>query len=451
MRKASGLTLKPSKCILIPLACDTSSVNIDRILGWLRANIPEWSHMNIKNMGKYLGVVIGPGVLPDTNWESPSQKFQERTAQVAASGLPASLIPYQYMSKALSVLGYIGQMHRPPARFRSFELRIATKLLGFATNSLTTRVAYNLGHFGGPSLARPSTYLHACRARACLKTFSGFVEMHKRLVDAHTDAATLARLKPGAATPDGWGSDALCTNLFEMYEGRVVDDDFPDLGRIVLKHRRLCESVPGHQDGLQKKISLDLQRNIPNGWPILIQRRSPALGIPPTFSPANDFPKYFMRISSGLPPQIRMIAFKTWSHSWASTERYHEEYVLSCIFGCGGCDNLRHYLLCDVLWTLVIGCAAPRVHYLLPDVQSELIPAFRACLLNADKTSLVLLSLAFKLYHALKLDHRRLVDTAFAREDFDDVIATSLDLIEFFLLDFPFLRKNSWRATLSDT
>ena len=99
----------------------------------------------------------------------------------------------------------------------------------------------------------------------------------------------------------------------------------------------------------------------------------------------------------------------------------------------------------------MIGSAAPKVHYLLPDVPPNLLPAYRACLLNADKTSLVLLSLAFKVYHALKLDHRHIVDSAFARMNFDEVLDTSFDLIEFFLLDFPFLRKNSWRATLSET
>jgi len=451
MKKASGLTLKPSKCILIPLACDASPENIEGILGWLRVNIPEWSHMCIRNMGKYLGVVIGPGVLPDTNWESPSLKFQERAAQVASSGLPASLIPYQYMSKAVSALGYIGQMFGLPSRFRALELRIATKLLGFATNSLTTRAAYNLDHFGGPSLTRPSTFLHACRARACLKTFKGFAEMHQNLVDAHTNAATLAHLVPNAAIPDGWRSQALCTNLDDMFQGKVVDLDYPDLGRIIIRHRARCETVPGHQDGLQKKIALDLARNVPNGWPSLITRRFPCLGIPPLYTPASDFTKYFLRISCGLPPQVRMIAMKTWSHSWATTERFHEEHVLGCIFGCGGGDNLRHYLRCDVLWTLVIGSAIPEVRYLLPSVTPDLLPAYRACLLNADRSSIVLLSLAFKLYHALKLDHRMTIDSAFARHEFDEVLDLSLDLIEFFILDFPSLRKNSWRATLIET
>ena len=297
----------------------------------------------------------------------------------------------------------------------------------------------NLGFYGGPSLTRPCLYLHACRARACLKTFNGFASMHRRLVDDFIDASVLQNLVPGASIPEGWNTAALCSNLFEMYQGLVRDDDFPNLGNVILKHKRLCDSVPKHCDGLQKKIARDLQQLVPNNWIRLHIRRFPALGIPSDFVPASDLSKYFKRISSNLPPQVRMIVLKTWSNSWASTERYHEDSILGCVFGCGGHDNLKHYLVCDVLWTLVIGISFPHIAYLCPCVPPILLPAYRACFHNADKMTIILLALAFKTYHAIKMDYRHLIDSAFLNHNFDEVLSTCIDLIKLFSLDFPSL------------
>ena len=59
MQKASGLTLKPAKCILIPLACACTDGNIEVIRAWLRDNIPDWANFNICDVGKYLGIYVG--------------------------------------------------------------------------------------------------------------------------------------------------------------------------------------------------------------------------------------------------------------------------------------------------------------------------------------------------------------------------------------------------------
>jgi len=390
-------------------------------------------------MGKYLGMYIGPGVLPETNWESPSRKFEERVSQIASSGLPAALIPYQFVSKAVSVLGYIGQLLGPPAKFKAFELRMAAKVFGFATNSVSTNEIYNLNFYGGPSLSRPSLHLHSCRVRACLKTFTGFVNMHNKLAHEYVDATFFNKLFPGASVPEGWNTTALCTNLWNMYQGNVSDDDFPELGNIVCKHRQLCRTNPRHGSGLQKKVAKDLRECVPNSWVTLQRRRFSTLGIPPTFSLPCDLPKYLIRTSKGLPPQVRMIALKTWCNSWATTERYHEEVQLECVFGCGGSDNLAHYLICDVLWTLLIGILDPRISILCPDVLPGLLSAHRACYHNAGKPSLIFLAIAFKVYHAIRRDYSHLVTSAFEQNDFVEVLNTCIDLIQFFRKDFPSL------------
>ena len=53
MTKASGLTLKPSKCVLIPLAFELTAENVATLREWLRINIPAWCDIQICSKGKY--------------------------------------------------------------------------------------------------------------------------------------------------------------------------------------------------------------------------------------------------------------------------------------------------------------------------------------------------------------------------------------------------------------
>ncbi len=48
-----------------------------------------------------------------------------------------------------------------------------------------------------------------------------------------------------------------------------------------------------------------------------------------------------------LRPRDAMRVLKTWIHSWAASDRFHENPRLPCLFGCEGqLDKLAHYLLC---------------------------------------------------------------------------------------------------------
>ncbi len=112
MRLASGLTLKPAKCILIPLACTCSGANVGRIRAWLRENIPGWADFNICDMGKYLGIFVGPKA-GDNNWAAPIAKFMTRTKEVAAERLPFELAASRSASRAVSVMQYVAQFVPP--------------------------------------------------------------------------------------------------------------------------------------------------------------------------------------------------------------------------------------------------------------------------------------------------------------------------------------------------
>jgi len=113
MELASGLKLKPSKCVLVPVAIEASVHNVQIIRKWLEQYLPPWSDFLIKSSGKYLGVIIGPNDAND-NWEKPLAKFCERVTQIAGQDLPMELAASKFASKAVSVLGYIAQLLPPP-------------------------------------------------------------------------------------------------------------------------------------------------------------------------------------------------------------------------------------------------------------------------------------------------------------------------------------------------
>ena len=69
-------------------------------------------------------------------WAAPIAKFKERCNNIYNDRMPHWLALREYVSKATSVLLYVGQLALPPNNLRALEARSVSKLLGFATNSL---------------------------------------------------------------------------------------------------------------------------------------------------------------------------------------------------------------------------------------------------------------------------------------------------------------------------
>merc|ERR1712146_564291 len=82
--------------------------------------------------------------------------------------------------------------------------------------------------------------------------------------------------------------------------------------------------------------------------------------------------------------------------------------TLPCIFRCAGTDNVAHYLRCDCLWSLLLSVVGAHWTHLSDS------PSQRACLEGVSPFSILKCWYAFQLYHALKLDHRCVIDAAVA-------------------------------------
>ena len=99
---------------------------------------------------------------------------------------------------------------------------------------------------------------------------------------------------------------------------------------------------------------------------------------------------------------VRVCWLKTVAGGWTTTVRMHEDIRWSCLFGCCCApDSLQHYLVCPILWLIVVG--------VFPDEVSISI-AERLCLVNPSMLKLRRLALAHGIYHACKNDPSCIVD-----------------------------------------
>ena len=131
-----------------------------------------------------------------------------------------------------------------------------------------------------------------------------------------------------------------------------------------------------------------------------------------------------------------MLIIKTWANSWSTSERYQEDLCLGCVFGCNGYalgnhiinfkDELSHYLACPILWAII--CSVERA----PSFQWDLDAPERACFVNQNISNFKRLCVAFKVYHALRMDYRNVLIQATGTGDFDAVHMLFIDLARHF-------------------
>ena len=140
----------------------------------------------------------------------------------------------------------------------------------------------------------------------------------------------------------------------------------------------------------------------------------------------QSFRNHFIQVYRRLPSRARIAVIKTWTNGWATTERFHEEVILPCIFGCGGSDSLTRYLQCEHLWSLLLSVTHGSATALSDP------PIRRACLDGISLWSILNCWYAFQVYHALKIERRRTIDQAVGSEVFDEVLDIALELLRLF-------------------
>ena len=94
------------------------------------------------------------------------------------------------------------------------------------------------------------------------------------------------------------------------------------------------------------------------------------------------------------------------TNSWATSSRLLAPTIHRCLFcGCYR-DDLGHYSGCKTLWDIL--CCAAR----LDPVPWDLSPLHRVGILEPDLRKLLLVACAFRVHHAVKLQHLEIAISA---------------------------------------
>jgi hypothetical protein len=118
----------------------------------------------------------------------------------------------------------------------------------------------------------------------------------------------------------------------------------------------------------------------------------------------------------------------------------HEPKLLRCIFGCRDeHDDLGHYLQCNILWSIIgesfTGLIAP-------------LPVGRVNLVNPSLVNVTIISLAFEIYHALKIGLRETINHSQATRRYGEVCRISRKLMHeklgsLYINDYSAFRRDS--------
>ena len=186
----------------------------------------------------------------------------------------------------------------------------------------------------------------------------------------------------------------------------------------------------GGLNGVQAKIYKAIAGAASCPWNDLICKRLEVLGpqcLPFDFSSSRG---EFCKHAKTVGPSMVTSIIKAFSNSWVTSYRFHETHKLPCIFGCEHAhDKLTHYLQCDPLWTILSSVAGLGAEALSDS------PAKRLGLQSPSQTSFILITVASRCYHAIRMDNKALLDRALTTHDFSDVWELLLELAIVFFKD----------------
>ena len=444
--KISGLSLNAKKCVIILTCISASKSNVEFVRKWLSHNVPAWQNMIICDGAKYLGIFLGPKV-KQLLWKKPLEKFKDRVNNIHSLHLPANLAKAQFTNRALPILAFVAQVAPPPPYITRIGMNAIMKCLRLCGNSLSYDTAASLDLIGGPNFPDVKAFLKSSRMRAAAKTLSGYQPQHEQLLKSAIEALPFASHRYKYATPLGWDTPALCTNLFDALneiQGRGIDlgmQKFETNALLVLNagpysspylrlHEKYVMQFKSIQSHIYSHIILPVSVSTAAWRNLLRERASMFFGdefeLPSSVLTPLGFHE-FMKVLLTLNPSERMMVIKTLINSWSTSRRLHEGVIHPCLF-CGEQeDDLKHYLRCDFLWDNMISSAK------LPSTWLSLPPPVRLGLDVPNQLGLKLLVCGFRVYHTFKLVHIDQVLQSLASGDVEFRLNLLLELAEVYL------------------
>jgi len=221
----AGLTLKPSKCNLVPTSLPFSPEARKFLIEWLSKHIPKWVQFQILPCAKYLGFMLGPSA-GEAQWKSVFRKFSQRVDMISNTHSPTSTSIHSYNAHCVSLLGYIAQLVPLPQSFEVIERRSIHKIMHLATNSMTMNEFMHLDQFNLLPIKSCRASCLSAQIRCAQSTLPFFEEWLPSIHSMLIDVLPIAQLATGATSPAFWDSVPFAVNLKNARSG------FPELTNV---------------------------------------------------------------------------------------------------------------------------------------------------------------------------------------------------------------------------
>jgi len=387
-----GLSLKPPKCVIIPLCELTDSVK-DNIKTWLCENISTWADFSILPTAKLLGFFIGPK-MGTKNWGEPITKFKQRVQAIRSGNASIALNAYTYNTKVIPVTSYQAQLIPLPRSYAVLERVALHTILRMPWNSLRHADFFQIHCMGGPKLRSMSAACAAALFRTAKKTITSWPAWVTQLDYAAQSFLTIAQWHRGERSTSIWDTPPIAMNLKNASMGFLDDPRWaPGASSLIqeLAIKTCNPSCEQYQKMMYSKLmetffACDIKDQL-------------VIRLTNMFAPYDlDFVNAINLAScinslKSLRCVDSMRILKTWANGWATSYRMHDPILLPCLFGCvGRPDDLCHYVQCPHLYALC--------KYLRTDSSEN--PLIRLGLSQPCTETLQLQCCVYSGYHAIR-------------------------------------------------
>ena len=219
--RISALTLKPSKCVLVPAAMPLADFEVHARVA-LADVCPSWLEFAFKPSSKFLGWLLGPEASPEEQWREAVLTFLSRTESIAATDAPAIINCRLYNQRAVPVLSYLPLFGVAPQSLWRTEARAVHRTLRMPFNSVTLKSAAHLGDYGLPNVVSVAGTCAAVGARFALKHEPLWRRLFVDLCNAAQMHGRIEEVAQGCISPRPWRTIAVFEYLLQHIDGHDV-------------------------------------------------------------------------------------------------------------------------------------------------------------------------------------------------------------------------------------
>ena len=399
--RASGLALKISKCVLVPLARQPWAALAADVQRWLCTEVPAWSAFCVSRAAKYLGAHIGPGA-HTVLWTSQMQKFLRSVDVLRDASTPISMTALLYNTVTVQRLAFLCQFSELPDAILRAERHLLGRILHLPGSTLATHGAHALEEWGLPPLTSLRAFAAAIAWRAATRTLSWRAIWAEYLALASEELPSWDWWRGQHFDARWWDGPPFAAHLASAASG-WHGGPLQEPGAQILRDARAWTGA--HQGQAYHIIKHSLYP-VGSFWRPKFSARLARLGVP--FPHADDVAWGELRLMAcACRPSLAFAVFRTLGNAWTTSHRMHSHLAsdCKCIAGCDAEDSLRHYLHCPRLWaaahlaTAAFLAAPTTLSHGSPDPVSREAILERLGLIGLSKFTFVRLAVLCRIYH----------------------------------------------------